>query len=515
MAPRPSSPSNLRLAELVAALSLATDLGMGQPLEHGLRTCLIALELGRRLGLSASELAELYYVTLLRFVGCTADAHDQAALVGGDEIAMRAVIAPVLGASSGALVQAVMPRVGAGLGPLTRSRLVIGMLTRGRERIAEGMRAHCELADGVAAGLGLSAPVRAGLLATFEQWNGGGLPNRLAGEAIPISARIAFLARDAEVLGRQAGAEGLRAEVIRRRGRAYDPAVADAFLEDAEAIVAEAATTTPWEAVIAREPPPARRVAPGGIDGALTLFADFADLKSPFTVGHSRGVAALVAAAAASDDVAVRHAALIHDLGRVSVPNGLWEKPGSLSGGEWERVRLHPYYTERIVGRVPALARAAMIAGLHHERLDGSGYYRGSARRDLPPSARLLAAADAYQAMTQPRPHRSALAAERAAHELEVAARAGRLDPDAVADVLTAAGLVGRRVRGPWPAGLSDREVEVIGLICRGATKKEVAARLSISPATVDHHVRHIYLKVEVQTRAGLALFALRNGLLE
>lgn len=514
MTPRHPPSSDLRLAELVAALSLATDLGMGQPLEHGLRTCLIALELGRRLGLSASEQAELFYVSLLRFVGCTADAHDQAALVGGDEIAIRAAIAPVMGASSGAFVQAVMPRVGAGLGPLTRSRLVIGMLTRGRARIAEGLRAHCELADGVAAGLGLPASVRAGLLAAFEQWDGSGLPNRLAGEAIPLAARVAFVARDAEVLGREVGADGLRAEIIRRRRRAYDPAVADALLAGPEAILAETTTATPWTVVLTREPGPVRRVAANGLDDALALFADFVDLKSPFTVGHSRGVAALVAAAA-PDDVAVRQAALVHDLGRVSVPNGVWEKPGPLSDGEWERVRLHPYYTERIVGRVPALAPAAMIAGMHHERVDGSGYYRGSARRDLPPSARLLAAADVYQAMTQPRPHRPALSGERAAHGLEAEARAGRLDGAAVASVLNAAGHVGRRMRGPWPVGLSDREVEVIGLICRGATKKDVAARLSISPATVDHHVRHIYQKVEVQTRAGLALFALRHGLLE
>jgi DNA-binding NarL/FixJ family response regulator len=152
---------------------------------------------------------------------------------------------------------------------------------------------------------------------------------------------------------------------------------------------------------------------------------------------------------------------------------------------------------------------------MHHERLDGSGYHRGSARPELPTAARVLAAADAYQAMTQPRPHRPALAAARAAEELEAMARTGRLDQEAVRGVLAAVGHTSRPSRTAWPAGLSDREVEVLRLICRGGTKKEIAALLSISPSTVDHHVRHIYDKAGVQTRAGATLFALEHDLLK
>ena len=197
------------------------------------------------------------------------------------------------------------------------------------------------------------------------------------------------------------------------------------------------------------------------------------------------------------------------------MPNGIWDKPGRLTEGEWERVRLHAYYTERIVDRVPALKPLAAIAGMHHERLDGSGYHRRSTRAEIGAPARVLAAADAYQALTQPRAYRPALGAGEAAREIEAMAKSGRLDAECVRRVLAAAGQPASRARTDWPAGLTDREVEVLRLICRGGTKKQVAALLSISPSTADHHLRHIYEKAGVQTRAGATLFALEHDLLK
>ncbi len=505
----------LRLAELVAALSLATDLGMGQPLEQALRTCLIALALGERLGLTSDELCEVYYVALLRFMGCTADAHEMAQMVGGDDIGVRAAFAPVLGGSSGELVSQVLPKVGVGHGPIERGRLVLGMMRSGRERARSGIRAHCELAEHLSERLGLPPGVRAGLGAAFEQWNGGGMPNGLAGEAIPPSARIVFVARDAEVLTRLGGAERALATAKSRRGAAYDPAVADALLAGGGELLGAADAASPWEEVLRLEPHPRPWVGQARLETALEAFADFVDLKSPFTAGHSRGVATLVAAALPSEAPTLRRAALLHDLGRMSVPNGIWEKPGPLTEGEWERVRLHAYYSERIVGRVQALGPLATLAGMHHERLDGSGYHRGNTRGDIPRGVRVLAAADAYQAMTEPRPHRPPLGAALAAEDLSAMARAGRLDPEAVGRVLAAAGHAPASARTAWPAGLSEREVEVLRLICRGGTKKEVAILLSISPSTVDHHVRHIYDKAGVRSRAGATLFAIEHDLLK
>lgn len=503
----------LRLAELMAALSLATDLGMGQPFEQALRTCLVALVLAERLGVTGDELSEVYYVALLRFLGCTADAHEAARMAGGDEIALRAAIAPVLGGAPREFMTQVMPAIGAGQGPVGRARLITGMMATGRQRARQGMRAHCEVAESLAQRLGMPAGVRAALAAAFEQWNGKGLPNGTRGDAIPLSARIVFVARDIEILERPHGADDVVSAVLARRGAAYDPAVAEAFLRDAATVLDVLRTETPWDDVLGREPEPRPWVPEARLDAVLTAFADFIDLKSPFLAGHSREVAALVALASGEREPALRRAALVHDLGRVAVPSGIWDKPGRLTDGEWERVRLHPYYTERILGRVAAL-EPLVVAGMHHERLDGSGYHRGSMRADIPAGARLLAAADAYQAMISPRPHRAAVSSAAAADELRAMSRSGALDRDAVDAVLTAAGHTMRRSPAPWPAGLSDREVEVLRLICRGATKKQAAAALSISPRTVDHHVRHIYDKVGVQTRAGVTVFALQHDLL-
>lgn len=505
MAPR------LRLAELMAALSLATDLGMGQPLEQALRTCLIATELADRLGLDGAGRSEVMYVSLLRFLGCTADASEFAEMVGGDDIGVRAAIAPVLGGSAGEFASHVLPKIGAGGGPVRRARLVAGMIRTGQAGVREGVRAHCEVGARLAERLGLPGSVQRGLIDAFEHWNGKGFPNGSAGGDIHLSARIVFVARDAEVLYREGGLERVNAALRARAGRAYDPVVAGTLLQFGGEVVEVLNTDSPWESVLQREPEPYPWVPESRVDSVLEAFADFVDMKSPFTVGHSRGVAALLAPAGHD----LQRTALVHDLGRMSVPNAIWDKPGRLTEGEWERVRLHPYYSERILARSPGLQPMAGCAGMHHERLDGSGYHRGSRRAEISQDARLLCAADAYQAMTQTRSFRPALSPERAADALESEARAGKLELDAVRTVLDAAGHQARPVRRSWPAGLSEREVEVLRHVCRGGTKKETAAWLKISPATVDHHIRHIYEKVGVSTRAGATLFAIENDLLE
>jgi len=250
-------------------------------------------------------------------------------------------------------------------------------------------------------------------------------------------------------------------------------------------------------------------------------MADFVDLQSPYMVGHSSGVAALAAAAAErcglpeSDVVETRRAAYLHDLGRVGISAGIWGKQGPLTEWEWERVRLHPYYTERILARSRPLARLGALGALHHERLDGSGYHRGLPAPMLPPVARILAAADAYHAMTETRPHRPALPGEAAAGELRNQVRLGRLDGEAVNAVLAAAGHRVRSTRRQWAAGLSDREVEVLRLLARGLSNRQMAERLFISKQTVGHHIRHIYAKIGVSTRAAATFFAMQHNLLQ
>jgi HD-GYP domain-containing protein (c-di-GMP phosphodiesterase class II) len=255
-------------------------------------------------------------------------------------------------------------------------------------------------------------------------------------------------------------------------------------------------------------------------DTACQAIADFADIKSPYTLGHSNGVASLASEAACrcglpeADAVALRRAGLLHDIGRVSVSAGIWGKPGSLTEREWERVRLHPYYTERVLARPRILAQLGSLAALHHERLDGSGYHRGLPAAMLSPAARILAAADVYHAMTEPRPHRSPLTPDAAAIELQREARAGRLDSEVVSGVLAAAGHRVSISRRELVAGLSEREVEVLRLLARGHSMKQIAARLTISEKTVDNHIQHIYIKIGVSTRAGATLFAMEQNLI-
>lgn len=250
----------------------------------------------------------------------------------------------------------------------------------------------------------------------------------------------------------------------------------------------------------------------------LESFADLADLKSPHMAGHSRGVANLAAAAARAsrlpeaDVIALRRAGLIHDLGRLGVSNAIWDKPGRLTGTELEHVRLHPYLTERMLAHLDALAVSREIAGRHHERLDGSGYPHRLTAVSLTPLDRILAAADAYHAMTEPRPYRDALASDLIRERLQADVRAGRLDGDAVSAVLRAAGQRAP-ARRTWPNGLTAREVEVLGLVARGHSNREIATRLTVTPKTVANHIEHVYTKIDVSSRAAATLFATRHGL--
>ena len=293
--------------------------------------------------------------------------------------------------------------------------------------------------------------------------------------------------------------------------------MATSFADAAAELLAFGADASAWEETLACEPGPQLTLEGEAVDRALRAIGDFADLASPYLVGHSAGVAELATAAArqcrleAAEVVRVRRCALVHDLGRVAVPVRIWQKSAPLTADDWERVRLHAYYTERVLTRSPFLAALAPVASFHHERIDGSGYHRGAAAAELTPPVRLLAAADAYHAMTEPRPHRAALAPEQAAETLGREAGAGRLGPDAVAAVLEVAGQPVPRIERP--AGLTEREAEVVGLLARGLQTKQVARRLGISVKTADHHVQNAYAKIGVSTRAAAALFAMQHGL--
>jgi HD-GYP domain-containing protein (c-di-GMP phosphodiesterase class II) len=365
--------------------------------------------------------------------------------------------------------------------------------------------------------LGLPRSIQ-GLFAGFtEHWDGKGEPGLARGEDIPLAVRIVHVARDA-TFHRMIGGPEMAARVVRSRaGHAFDPAVATCLADDVEEIFAGLAEGSAWDRVLACEPAPRLGLEGDAIDRALAAMGDFADLASPYLVGHSAGVAQVAGAAAERcrahgvDPVAVRRAGFVHDLGRVAIPLRIWHKPGPLAPDEWERVRLHAYHSERALARSPFLAALASVASAHHERLDGSGYHRGASAGALPLAARLVAAADVYSAMTEPRPHREALSPDEAAAALGREASAGRLDVTAVAAVLEAAGQ--RVPRMERPAGLTEREAQVVGLLARGLQTKQVARALGISAKTTDRHIQNAYAKIGVSTRAAAALFAMEHGL--
>jgi HD-GYP domain-containing protein (c-di-GMP phosphodiesterase class II) len=510
--------SGVRLTELLAALSLGTDLGMGHPMEHVLRQSFIALRLAEHLGLDAPAREVVYYASLMAWVGCHIDAYEQAKWFGDD----RALKHEIRWIDEGDPVQAaafVLRRVGAGRPWADRGRLAVGLLGPGRRVLEDIPENHWRTADALMERLGLSQAVRESVAQTFERWDGKGQPDALTAEAIRLPSRLVNLADVVEVFHQAGGVAAAVAVARQRSGTQFDPSLVELFCAHADELFAELGAVTSWEALMRAEPALDPPLAASEVEGALAAVAEFVDLKSPFTIGHSRAVADLAGAAArhlglpAGEAGAVRRAALVHDLGRLGVSNAIWDKPGPLTRAEVERVRLHPYLTERMLVAAPVLASLAGLAGQHHERLDGSGYPRGLSGDAISAGGRILAAADMYRAKIEPRPHRPPLGAIEAAAHLRAEVRAGRLAGDAVEAVLRGAGHRTRRAR-EWPAGLTGREVEVLRLVARGASHEQIARRLVISRKTASNHVEHIYAKIGVSNRAMAALFAVRHGLM-
>jgi HD-GYP domain-containing protein (c-di-GMP phosphodiesterase class II) len=378
---------------------------------------------------------------------------------------------------------------------------------------------HARIARSLGEQLELPVAVLDSLGSAYEQWDGKGWPGERAGPAVPLPARIASVAEFTEVAHRLGGVAAVRELVRRRAGGQFDPALADLVDRHAEQIYAGVDGAGTWSAVIDAEPALAVTVEGDAFDRALTAIANFVDLKSPYTLGHSVAVAQLVRAAGEQlgldhgDVRTLERAALVHEFGRLGVSNAIWDRPGPLGAGAWERVRLYPHVTERMLHQADALAPITRIAVQVQERLDGSGYPRGLRGATIGSEARVLAAADVYQALREPRAHRPAWEPATAAALLRREAQAGRIDGDAAEAVLAAAGHRVRR-RREGPAGLTAREVEVLRLLAQGLSNKEIAQRLVISPKTAGTHIEHIYAKIDASSRATASVFAVQHGLL-
>ncbi|PEG34428.1 LuxR family transcriptional regulator [Mycolicibacterium agri] len=512
--PRPA-PSR---AEVLAALSVAIDLGLGQPAEHMLRSALIATRIADRFGLTRQQRDCTYYATLIMWIGCHADSHEYAQWFG-DDIAVRHD-AYLVDWSGLPYQRFLLSNIARGQSVVRRLSVLASLLANARGHFSQLIHSHCTSAGLLAEQIGLSADVQKMLAFTFERFDGGGLPCGASGDAIPIEMRVAQLAEMLEVHQRSYGVDGAIAMARGRRGGQFDPQLVDLVTADADRILTGPPTGDVWAAALREAPDRGVRLGPNALDALLVALGDFVDLKCPFTLGHSRAVATLAADAAAvagleTDTVAlVRRAGHVHDLGRIGVSNRIWSKPGPLSAAEFERMRLHPYMTVRILSHVAGLERVAQLAGNHHECVDGSGYPRGLSDAALPMADRVLAAAVAYQSALEPRPYREAQAPNGAARRVRERVKSGALDAAAVAAVLHAAG---HRAERPntRPGGLTPREIEVLCLVARGASNKDIAKTLVISEKTARNHVERTYAKIGVSNRIGASMYALKHGLVD
>jgi len=511
-----STDRSVRLAEIVASLSLATGLCTGQPIEHGLRRGLLAVWLGEALGLGPAEISDTYYVALLGSVGCTVE-QTLFAKYAKDDIALNAKTLTIDPTNRLQVYAFGVRNFGAGEGPLRRAGRVLAAIRAGGP--AEFQAVCRDVAQRIGEMLDIGPTIQQALTQCHETWNGRGGPRGLKAEEIALPARIFHVASDAEISGRMDGVEAAVARARRQAGTFFDPAVVDRFCAVAEDLLGRLETQEPWDAVMNAEPAPLRWLSDDESDDYARTIANFVDLRSPYMLGHSTGVGSLAEQTARrlglseDDAVALRLAGYLHDIGRIGVPAGYWNTPTPWTAAEWGRAKQHPALTELVLARSTALGHLGTLGGLHHERLDGSGY-RGVRGSFLPVAARILAAADTYQTKTEPRPYREALSQEAAIGEIRSQVRRGGLDGDVVEALLAAAGQPERAERMPEPpGGLSDREVEVLRLMVRGLSNRKMAEILFISPKTVGHHVEHIYAKLGISTRVGATLFAIEHGL--
>ncbi|NNU27212.1 HD domain-containing phosphohydrolase [Isoptericola sediminis] len=506
----------VRAAEVAAALCLATDLGMGFPWAHGLEATAATMRLCDVAGADEAVRRQAYFLSLLAYAGCAADATVKAEFFGGP--ITESIVDVIWGTrreQMGVVLRS-LPDPGAPVPAAvgqTVARLPRAVAHEPREQLA-----LCEVAQHLSRHLGLDG-VADDLHHLTDRWDGSGVLGRGRGEEIPTALRIVLVARDAAHQA-SVGGSGYAADVIAdRAGRAHDPWVAGMLVRHHHEILGEPHEQgATWDEVLAAEPGTPREIPAEQVDDAVATLGELADVVGPAWAGRSRAVAALAGDAAelaGLDPAEVRHvrrAALLQDVGRISVPARIWHAHRTLSAEDREHVRLHPYFTERVCAASPFLRDLARDAVCHHERLDGSGYHRGLPAAALGVPARLLAAADAMRSACETPPHGRGLSRAAAVYALGRDVREGRLDAEAVAAVVEAAGLEPPPLHRP--AGLTEQESRVVGLVARGLATKQVARTLGISPKTADQHLQHAYRKIGVSSRAAVALFAAEHGLL-
>jgi HD-GYP domain-containing protein (c-di-GMP phosphodiesterase class II) len=421
--PRPQhlATESVRVSEILAALSFALDLTEGQPMGHSLRACLIGMEIAHRLGLPMQQRRDLYYALMLKDVGCSSNSARVFELFGGDDREAKRALKRVDWANYFKAARYAIAQAEPGAPWFVRARRIAGLARRGSGVAEELVRTRCDRGASIVSRLGFGTNVAEAVRNLDEHWDGGGQPRGLSGSEIPLLSRILGVAQTMAVFAVVDGPEGASQVIEARRGRWFDPTLVVAARGMEPQLARWIAMD---EGLLGRE---AGECEPGGaalLAGSGTLdrialgFAEVVDAKSPFTAQHSYRVTQLAVRLAESMDYTpeaitrLRRAALLHDIGKLSVSNTNLDKPGKLIEAEWDAVRMHPYYTQRILQHIRGFEEIAYVAGCHHERLDGKGYFMGLEAEQIPQDAQIISAADIFDALSSERPYRPALEVE-------------------------------------------------------------------------------------------------------
>ncbi|MGO9437167.1 MAG: HD-GYP domain-containing protein [Terracidiphilus sp.] len=422
---------NISLAEILSALSFALDLTEGAVPGHALRSCLLGMRLATELGFVPDQLADLYYALLLKDIGCSSNAGRLCQIIGGgDERQVKAGVKledwtrpsqPKL-STLRLLWNTVSPEAG----PIERTAAIVRIGLTQHKSNAEMIGLRCDRGAHILRKLGLGEISAEAVRGLDEHWDGSGYPERRTGDEIPIESRILAIAQHLDVFASEQGT-GKAIEVLRERsGRWFDPElvqIAEGLHREGTlwlAALPDSAESHTREAALDLAPDSVADLEASDIDLICEAFADVVDAKSSFTYRHSLGVTD--AAGKIADQLGlteqrrslVHRAALLHDIGKLRVPNSILDKPGKLDPEEWRVVQEHPRLTREILSRVGAFDELAAIAGAHHEKLDGTGYPDRLSAGQLPLEARIIAVADIYGALTEDRPYRPGMAVERA-----------------------------------------------------------------------------------------------------
>ena len=414
--------TTMRTGAVVSALSHALDLSTGQPTGHSIRSCILGMRIAEEIGLSDEVRNDLYYALLLKDCGCSSNASKTFHALGSDDIkAKRDVKTTDWTRISWETIQYAFSHVAPGKPFLERSRALFRMALHQKQHTKDVVKIRCERGSTLARLMELSDETAHGILSLDEHWDGRGNPDGLRKTEIPILSRIMLLAQTLEVFLASQGAEAALAVVNGRSKAWFDPDLIKAVRSLARRKELWTDLLSDRAFTLGLEMEPQQKVMKKGdtaLDSICLAFAQIVDAKSPFTFNHSNGVANAAVAIARvlklkrERILFIRHAALLHDLGKLSVPNTILEKPGKPTDEEWEVLRLHPFYTWKILAGIPGFREMSEIAASHHEKLNGRGYFRGLTAEQLPIEARILVVADIFDALSAKRPYRDSLPLE-------------------------------------------------------------------------------------------------------